>query len=472
LTTGKIFNLSLVNGRGFYLTGPHFPLTLNHAKFSLLTSGQIYCHLTASDTFMNTDITDTFKSVAGVSSSIYLGLYGTITGYIRSAVFQFGSGVSIEYGVKNSSLGGTAGNHTYHFIGPFSVLSNPSFGGGDFSISGQWGGYKTKVYFDSALTMNAIGQANDGTLEWGCPAPTCSLEVNFGNAHHRLSYFSQAYGGGSQDSGYQKIFFDGCKIDLFGDWTYNRYAKIDVDPGTASLSFKHKAGSGVLFDSIKTYGNALPIIIDSMNSIHDTLILADKFSCSGVNIKTGNFINRDTLHVHGSFSALNSGDSVLNKKTINADSVFSCSGTAKFNTNPIIIKNCIPSVLNGNSVRIYYPTISPIAYPNSSTLTDTLGKAKTYAMTYGCLLGRDSIKIVGAAITGYSVSSTTGTISYNGGGTAGGGSMVVRAYANAGTDSASVTVTCTAATLNGNSVTYKRSAYKNFWIYARKIYRW
>jgi hypothetical protein len=111
-------------------------------------------------------------------------------------------------------------------------------------------------------------------------------------------------------------------------------------------------------------------------------------------------------------------------------------------TSYIRMTTCTAATLNGNSVRIYYPTISPIAYPNSSTFADKIGTPSTHALTIsGCSLGKDSTVIIGTPPAGYSITKSTGTISWSGVGSTGATTILVRSYGNAKTDSASVTVT-------------------------------
>jgi hypothetical protein len=106
-----------------------------------------------------------------------------------------------------------------------------------------------------------------------------------------------------------------------------------------------------------------------------------------------------------------------------------------------IIKLTCSAAQGGNAARIYYPTISPISYADAPW-TDTVGKTSTHAITLGgCALGKDSIVTITALPTGYSYSKTTGLISWAGTGAAQtSANYTIRAYGNAKTDSASVTV--------------------------------
>ena len=145
-----------------------------------------------------------------------------------------------------------------------------------------------------------------------------------------------------------------------------------------------------------------------------------------------------------------SQDVVLNNAavTVNApwivSGIFTCSGSTTFvmGAGGYIRKTaCVAATLNGNAVRIYYPTISPISYADAPW-TDTVGKTATHAITIGgCVLGKDSIVSITELPTGYSYSKTTGLISWAGTGTAqASANYTIRAYGNAKTDSASVTV--------------------------------
>lgn len=116
-------------------------------------------------------------------------------------------------------------------------------------------------------------------------------------------------------------------------------------------------------------------------------------------------------------------------------------GYATASTGSIVMAACVAATLNGNAVRIYYPTIAPISYA-SAPWSDTVGKTSTHAITIGgCSLGRDSIVKIGTWPTGYTINASTGLVSWDGTGSAqAAGNYVVRAYANAKIDSASVTV--------------------------------
>ena len=110
----------------------------------------------------------------------------------------------------------------------------------------------------------------------------------------------------------------------------------------------------------------------------------------------------------------------------------------------IVSTACTAATLNGNAVRIYYPTISPISYADAPW-TDTVTKTSTHDATFGgCTLGRDSVVAITPLPTGFSITKTgtnAGRISWDGTGTpAASANYVIRAYGNAKTDSASVTV--------------------------------
>jgi hypothetical protein len=171
---------------------------------------------------------------------------------------------------------------------------------------------------------------------------------------------------------------------------------------------------------------------------------ADSINCTGDIIVSN---GKDSIYNPVScvdFTASNSGDTIYLAAPLNVSGVFSTGATVKWivqGSGKINLTTCTQAVLNGNTVPVYYPTIAPISYADEPW-TDTGGKTSTHAITIGgCSLGRDSIVLIGVWPTGYTISASTGLVSWDGTGSAqAAADYVVRAYANAKTDSASVTV--------------------------------
>jgi hypothetical protein len=220
-----------------------------------------------------------------------------------------------------------------------------------------------------------------------------------------------------------------------------------------NLSFGLQAKENVT-GSIKWIGSGAAICADSGTQLADVIIAktaGQAWSSAGV-LKTADFTGTTgdiTIGAAATDTAY-SVDVVLNNAnvTVNApwyvSGNFSCAGSTVFAFSPsgkIVMTNCVAATLNGNSVRIYYPTISPISYAASPWI-DTIGKTATHAITItGCSLGKDSITNITAFPTGYSINKTTGLISWNGSGSQqSAASYTIRAYANAKTDSASVNI--------------------------------
>jgi hypothetical protein len=210
--------------------------------------------------------------------------------------------------------------------------------------------------------------------------------------------------------------------------------------GTPLLLYFGLALKDTLFDTMPAAKSAGKLVV---NKSGDTLTSSGVGHFDTMQIIAGGYrmgTATDTQYTKG-LSWTSTAPATIIAPIVVTDSIYIAAGASiTYSGTGKIIKLACSAAQGGNAVRIYYPTISPITYPNSSTLSDTLAKPKTYAMTYGCLLGRDSIKIVGAGISGYTVSNTTGTISWSGIGSPTTGSLLVRGWFN-GTDSASVTVT-------------------------------
>jgi hypothetical protein len=321
LSSSKSFDYYGTNGQPLTIKSTSTPLMLNNAKITMKTSSQIIVWLTANDTFVNSDISDTVRCASGVSASMLFTMNGDGTiGYIRPMTIELNGGLSLHYGSKNTSIG-SSGSHTFRFIGAFNCFGTAT-GGGDLSISSPYTGRKTKVYFDGPMNMIHSTYPADGTIQWGCPAPTCSLEINFGVSTHELAYFSQLFGGGGiYDSGYQKINFGNSRLNMKGDWTYTATAgtgaEIVIDSGASSIWFNEKIGSSVQYDSIRTYGVRMPSIVGNLPATK-SLIISDSLLCSSIDIKSGKFKQQGKrLRTTGNFY-VETQDSV----SLNSDSLF------------------------------------------------------------------------------------------------------------------------------------------------------
>lgn len=149
----------------------------------------------------------------------------------------------------------------------------------------------------------------------------------------------------------------------------------------------------------------------------------------------------DTQYTKG-LSITTTSTCVLTAPIVVTDSIYILAGaTVTYSGVGKIIKQTCSAAQGGNAARIYYPAIAPISYADAPW-TDTVGKTSTHAITLGgCSLGKDSIVTITALPTGYSYSKTTGLISWAGTGAAqASANYIIRAYGNAKTDSASVTV--------------------------------
>jgi hypothetical protein len=143
----------------------------------------------------------------------------------------------------------------------------------------------------------------------------------------------------------------------------------------------------------------------------------------------------DTQYCRG-LSITTTSTCVLTAPIVVTDSIYILAGaTVTYSGVGKIICSTCKQAQGGNAARIYYPTIGPIDYPGPNVFTDTVGKAKTYAVTFsGCTLGKDSVVLVGSWPAGYTINASTGLISYSGiGSPVTAGTYSVRAYYNAGT---------------------------------------
>ena len=133
---------------------------------------------------------------------------------------------------------------------------------------------------------------------------------------------------------------------------------------------------------------------------------------------------------------------VLTSPIVVTDSIYILAGaTVTYSGVGKIIKLTCSAAQGGNAARIYYPTISPISYAGSP-ITTTAGTATTSAITWGgCVLGFDSVINITAFPAGVTINKTSGLISISALTAAQAATnYIIRSYANAKTDSASVTV--------------------------------
>jgi hypothetical protein len=307
------------------------------------------------------------------------------------------------------------------------------------------GGDTTLTIFDGAgnsiATLNSakigrvrlIKSASTATLTFADPCTTKTLLDSTGtvitSSYHRFDSLA--------------IFADSLVTTSGDSIVTNKLVwSTTVKPNLAASSrfyFDGTRKDTLWSNSAKSIGNV------SVNKSGDTLTQVGVAHYRTLIVDDGGFRMNDTAHCDTLIwnstdpSTLSSVIVVAHSITVAAGASITYSGVGK-----IISLVCTAATLNGNPVRIYYPTISPISYA-ASPWVDTIGKTATHAITItGCSLGKDSITNITAFPTGYSINKTTGLISWNGiGSKQSAASYTIRAYANAKTDSASVSVSIT-----------------------------